>query len=128
LASASRNSHTVVASGRIFQPKAQKAHEREPVADLIFDLLIGQIVKCLQHQNLEHHDGVEGLAAGVALPLLGCKPNHRLDLGPEALERNKSIKRLERITLGTYRLKTSVEVEKARLPQRIPLRCRCRDT
>jgi hypothetical protein len=32
----------------VFQPKAQEAHERELVADLIFDLLIGQIVKCLQ--------------------------------------------------------------------------------
>ena len=53
----------------IFQAKSQKAHEREPVADLILDLLIGQVVKRLQHQNLEHHDGVEGFAAGLALPL-----------------------------------------------------------
>jgi hypothetical protein len=62
------------------------------------------------------------------LSFLSCKPNHRLDLGAEALERNKSIKRLERITLGTDRLKTFVEIEKARLPHRIPLRYRCRDT
>ena len=103
-------------------------HERQPVADLIFDLLIGQIVKRLQHQNLEHHDGIEGLAAGIALPLLGRQPDYCLDLGAETLEGNDCLEYLERITLGTDCLKTSVEIEKARLPHRIPLRCRCRDT
>jgi hypothetical protein len=65
------------------------------VADLVFDLLIGQVVKRLQHQHLEHHDGVEGLAASVALPCLRSQPDHRLDLGPEALEGDEGVERLE---------------------------------
>jgi hypothetical protein len=35
-------------------------------------VFIGEVVQRLQHQDLEHHDGIEGLAAGVALPLLGA--------------------------------------------------------
>src|SRR5262249_17114429 len=98
----------------------EKPHERQPVADLIFDLLVGQVVKSLQHQNLEHHHRIERLAAGVALPLLGRGPDYRLDARAEALERNNRVKRIERIPLGTDRLKTLVEIEKAWLSHHIP--------
>jgi hypothetical protein len=40
--------HTVVASGTTSsRPRPRKPHERQPVADLILDLLIGQVVKRL---------------------------------------------------------------------------------
>src|SRR5262249_36836276 len=79
--------------------------------------------------NLEHHHRIERLAAGVTLPLLGRGPDYRLDVRAEALEGNDRVKRFERIPLGTDRLKTFVEIEKARLPHDVPPRCpRSRDT
>jgi hypothetical protein len=66
---------------------------------------------------------IERLAAGVALPLLGRGPDYRLDVRSEALEGNDRVKRFERIPLGTDRLKTFVEIEKARLPHGVPPRC-----
>jgi hypothetical protein len=99
----------------MFQAEAQEAHEREPVADLVFDLLIGQVVKRLQHQHLEHHDGVERLAPGVALPRLGRQPDHRLDVGAEALEGDERAQRLQRITLGADRLQAPVEIVEPQL-------------
>src|SRR6516165_1127915 len=105
---------------RIFQAEPEKPHEREPVADLVFDLLVGQVIERLQHQNLKHHHCIERLAAGVALPLLGRRPDYRLDVRAEALEWNDAVKGFQRIPLGTDRLKTLVEIEKAGLSHRIP--------
>jgi hypothetical protein len=103
----------------IFQSKSQKTHEREAVSDQVFDVVIGQIVKRLQHQDLEHHDGIERLAAGIALSLLGRKPHHRLNLGAEALEWYDGVKRLKRIAFGADRLQTLVEIVEAQLPHRV---------
>src|SRR4029434_353387 len=104
----------------IFQSKSQKAHEREAVTDQVFDVFICEIVKRLQHQDLEHQHGVEGLAAGIALPFLGRKPDDRFDLSAEALESNDDGKRLERIALGANLLETLVEIVEAQLPHGIP--------
>jgi hypothetical protein len=110
-----------VASGHaIFQSKSQKPHEREAFADQAFDVFICEIVKRLQHQDLEHQHGVEGPAAGIALPFLGRKPDDRFDLSAETLERNDDVKRLERIALGANRLETLVEIVEAQLPHGIP--------
>src|SRR4051812_33030042 len=37
----------------ILEAQAQEAHEREPVADLILDLVVREIVERLQNQRLE---------------------------------------------------------------------------
>jgi len=37
------------------QAEPDKPHERQPIADLVFDLLVGQVIERLLHQNLEHH-------------------------------------------------------------------------
>jgi len=84
-------------------------------------LLVGQVVKRLQQKDLEHHDGIEGLAAGIALPLLGRKPDHRLDLGPEALKRNEGAQRFQRIALGADRLQTLVQIVEPQLTHGLPL-------
>ena len=74
----------VVASGTgILEPEVEKAHEREAVADQVLGLLVGQIVEALQHHDLELQDRIVGLAAGVALSLLGLRLRHRLDVGAE---------------------------------------------
>ena len=49
------------------QPK--KPHEREPVAYLVFDPVIRQVVQLLQHQHLEHQHHVDWLGPRVALAL-----------------------------------------------------------
>ena len=96
----------------IFQAESKKAHEREAIADKVFHVFIGQIVERLQHQDLEHQHGVEGLATGLALPLFAREPDYRLDLATEALEGNDRLKRLQRIALGANCLETLVEIVK----------------
>ena len=97
-----------------------KAHEGEPVADQVFDVFIRKVVQCLQHQDLEHHDRIEGLATGVAFPLFGGESHHSLDLATKTLEGNDQVERLERIALGADRLKTFVEIVEPKLPPRFP--------
>ena len=50
------------------------------------------------------------------------RSRYRLDVRAEVLEGNNEVKDFERIPLGTDRLKTLVEIEKARLSHRIPPR------
>ena len=47
----------------VLEAEPEKARERQPVAHLVLDLLVGQIVQRLQHQHPEHHDRVDRLAA-----------------------------------------------------------------
>ena len=88
----------------ILEPKVEKAHEREAVADQELGLLVGQIVEALQHQDLELLDRIVGLASRVALPVLKFRLRHRLDVDPEILPRHRRLDRLQRIALGTDRL------------------------
>ncbi len=90
-----------MASGtRSFQTKAEKLHERQPVAHLIRDLVVGQVVECAQHQRLEHHHGIQQLAPGPRLAL-------RLGLAPDLLQRrtefvpgHDGVDLDQRVTLG----------------------------
>jgi hypothetical protein len=52
------------------ETEVEKTHERQTVADHQHRLLVGQIVRALQHQNLELQDRVIGLAASIAHALL----------------------------------------------------------
>jgi hypothetical protein len=83
-------------------------------------VFIGQNVKRLQYQDLEHQYGIKRLAAGIAPPLLRRKPDDRLDLGPEALERYDGVKRLKRIAFGADRFQTLVEILESQLPDGVP--------
>src|ERR1700688_2523272 len=101
---------------RVLEPEVQEAHEREPVADQVFELLVSQIVQRLQHQDFEHQDRVVGLAAGGALPLLRLGTRHRLDLRTKALPRNCRLDQLKRIAFGADRLEPLVEIVEPHLP------------
>src|SRR4051812_34055905 len=69
----------------ILEAQAQEAHEREPVADLILDLVVREVVERLQNQRLEDDDLVPRLASGRVLPfLLRLAPN-RARLSAEIL-------------------------------------------
>ena len=60
----------------VLQPQTKNPHEGQPVAYLILDLVIRQIVQSAQYQHLEHHHRVNRLAPGLRLPLrLRCPPD-----------------------------------------------------
>src|SRR5260370_20785698 len=94
----------------------EKAHERQPVADQVLVLLVREIVERLQHHDLELQDRVIGLAAGVALALLGLRLRHRLDVSAEILPSHHLLDRLQRIALAADRLQPALNIEKALLP------------
>ena len=70
----------------------------------------------LQHHDLELQDRVIGLAAGVALALLGLRLRHGLDVSAEILPSHDLLDRLQRIALGADRLQPALNIEKALLP------------
>jgi hypothetical protein len=105
---------------RILKTKVEKAHERQSVADQKLGLLIGEIVKALQHEDLELEDRIVRLAAGAALPILGLDLSGSLDVCSEILPRHRVPDRLQRITLGAQRKKPSFKIEEAHLPHGSP--------
>src|SRR5262249_20831921 len=86
------------------------------VADQVLSLLIREIVERLQHHDLELQDRIVGLAASVALTLLGLRLGHALDVSAEVLPPHDLLDRFQRITFGADRLKPALNIEKARLP------------
>src|SRR5467141_3762978 len=78
---------------RLLEFQIEKAHERQPVTQ----------------------DRVIGLAAGVALALLGLRLRHRLDVSAEILPSHHLLDRLQRIALAADRLQPAL-IEKALLP------------
>src|SRR5262249_44321624 len=77
---------------------------------------IREIVERLQHHDLELQDRIVGLAASVALTLLGLRLGHALDVSAEVLPPHDLLDRFQRITFGADRLKPALNIEKARLP------------
>src|SRR5262249_32237760 len=66
--------------------------------------------------DLELQDRIVGLAASVALTLLGLRRGHALDVSAEVLPPHDLLDRFQRITFGADRLKPALNIEKARLP------------
>jgi hypothetical protein len=80
--------------------KPQKPHERQPVAHLIFDLVVGQVVKRAQNQRLEHHDSVDRLAPGTRFAFgIWLAPNP-LKRWPEFLPWHHGVDPDQRVLLG----------------------------
>jgi hypothetical protein len=100
-----RNSQIVVAPVPVLEFQIEKAHKRYAVADQVFSPLVREIVERLQHHDLEPQDRVIGLAAGVALALLGLRLRHGLVLGAEILPWHDLLDRFQRIALGADRLR-----------------------
>ena len=68
-------------------------HEGQPVADLILDLVVGQVVKRAQDQRLEHQHGVHRLAPRTGLAI-------RIRLAPDPLKsRTKRLPRHHGVNL-----------------------------
>src|SRR5579871_3843683 len=102
----------------VLDAEPQKPRERQPVAHLVLDLFVRQIVKRLQHQHPKHHQDVDRLAASGALLLPRRRQHCRLDLSPKALERHHASNHFQRIALYRNRRKPPVRIEKSELPHR----------
>jgi len=100
----------------VLDAEPQKPREVGPVAHLIFDLFVRQIVKRLQHQYPKHHHDVDQLASGGALLLAYRRQHRRLDLGSEALERHLASNHVQRIALRGNRRKPPVRTKESKLP------------
>src|ERR1700724_2183340 len=102
----------------VLDAKPQKPRERQPVAHLILDLFVRQIVKRLQHQHTKYHHDVDRLAAGAALLLIRRRQNRHLDLGSQVLERHHASNHFQRIALRRNRRKPPLRIKESKLPHR----------
>ena len=101
--------HRLGIRNTIPQAKPQKTHEGKSVADLILNLVIGQVVKRTQDQRLEHQHCVYWLAPGARLPV-------RIRLAPDPFKsRTKLLPRHHGIDLKQrvfFSVQTRVTVRK----------------
>src|SRR5262249_4138268 len=93
----------------------EKAHERYAVTDQVLSPIVREIVERLQHQDLELQDRVIGLAAGVALALLGLRLRHGLDVSTEILPWHDLLDAFHPIAQSARRLPPALNNEKALL-------------
>lgn len=117
--SASRNNQIVVASGTGWY-KPEKAHEREPVADLELEFLMRPIIGRHQNDHFELQDRVVARPASVALLVLVPRDGRRLDVQAKALLRYDGTDRLKPSAFDRDGLEPLVDVEEACLS------CHCR--
>src|SRR3954468_6467720 len=104
----------------ILEAQAQEAHEREPVADLILELVVREIVERLQNQRLEDDDLVPRLASGRALPLLVRLAPNRPQLSAEILPGHDRVQDNQWVLLGIETAIALVKVEDPRLTHSCP--------
>src|ERR1044071_3461232 len=104
----------------IREAQSQEAHEREPVADLILDLVVREIVERLQNQRLEDDDLVPRLASGSVLPLLLRLAPNRAQPRAEILPGHNLVQENQRVFLGIKTAIALVKVEKAKLTHSCP--------
>src|SRR5256885_185406 len=105
---------------RILESQAEKPHEREAVAKLVFRLIVRKIVERLQHQRLEDHHFIPWLASRRILafrfaPAKLAFNQRRMQLGPERFERNHRGNRYKRIVLFGETFIASVQIKEAKL-------------
>src|SRR5205085_1871273 len=99
----------------VLDAQPQKPRERQPVAHLIFCLLVRKIVQGLQHQHAEHHNRIGRLPASVTLLHLVRRQHDRLDVGAKTLPWNQPIDGFERIALRRQRRQPFLRIEKTEL-------------
>src|SRR3978361_1087179 len=102
------------------EAQSQEAHEREPVADLILDVVVREIVERLQNQRLADDDLVPRLASGSVLPLLLRLAPNGAQLRAEILPGHNLVQENQRILLGIETARRLVNVEEAKLTHSCP--------
>src|SRR3954453_4564778 len=104
----------------IREAQAQETHEREPVADLILDLVVREVVERLQNQRLEDDDLVPRLASGRGLPLLLRLAPNCAQTRTEDLPGHDRVQDNQRILLGIETAIALAEIEEPRLTHSCP--------
>src|SRR4051794_8156439 len=99
---------------------AQEAHEREPVADLILDLIVREVVERLQNQRLEDDDLVPRLASGRGLPLLLRLAPNRSQPRTEVVPGHDRVQDNQRVLLGIETAITLAEIKETGLTHSCP--------
>ncbi len=51
----------------LIQIEPHEPHEGQPVVNLIFGLVIGQIIEAFKHKDFEHEDHIKGRTAALLL-------------------------------------------------------------
>ena len=107
--------HRLGIRNTIPQAKPQKTHEGKSVADLILNLVIGQVVKRTQDQRLEHQHCVYRLSPGAGLAI-------RIRFAPDPfksrtklLPRHHGIDLKQRVFLSVQARVTVRKIEKIHL-------------
>jgi len=96
------------------QGQADKAHEAQPVAQLIFGLIVRQRVERLQHQDAQHQRRVVGwVTAAAAVRAL----QRHLQIRPEQLQVHHRRQPLQRITGRRQRPQMRIGIKQSRLTQ-----------
>jgi len=94
------------------QRQADKAHEAQPVADLILGLIIRQCVESLQHKDAEHQHGIiRGATTSAAIGAL----QGSFQISAEQLEVHQSLQPLQRITRRRQRTQPVLRIKETRL-------------
>src|ERR1044071_4746225 len=106
----------------IREAQSQEAHEREPVADLILDLIVREVVERLQNQRLEDDDLVPRLASGRALSLYVWLSPNCAQLSAEILPGHDRVQDSQRVLLGIETAIALAEIEKTGLTHSCPSR------
>ncbi len=100
------------------EAEPEEAHEGEPVVDQELGAVVREVVLRLDHQDLEHHDGVERRpAAPGAIAVV----ERRVELRPEHLEIDHGRECLELIADVAQPPQPIVNVEQPRMPRHAPL-------
>src|SRR5262249_56042122 len=97
----------------VVELQVEKGDEWYGVGDQVLSPIVREIVERLQHHDLELQDRVIGLAAGVALALLGLRLRHGLDVSTEILPWHDLLDRFQRIAQSADRLQPALNIEKA---------------
>ena len=124
MASASRyKPHGLGVGNVVFQPEAEKTHERQPVADQELHLVVAEVVERLKDQHLEHDNLVPRLAAGLGLAGLGGDTQAGLFKGgaqgrAEVVPGDQLVQAHQRVGLGVQAVVAAGEVEETGLVHR----------
>src|SRR4051794_38593328 len=114
------NYSSAIALHPIREAQAQEAHEREPVADLILDLVVREVVERLQNRHFDDDDLVPRHASGRGLSLLVRLAPNRAQPRAEILPGHDRVRDNQRVLLGIETAITLAKVEEPRLTHSCP--------
>jgi hypothetical protein len=112
LVSFSRNTQIVRVGNPVRQAQSQEPHERQAVVDEELRALVREIVRRLNHQDLDHQHRVERRPAALQAIRVGQRPRQ---LGPENLEVHRRRKSQQLIVEVAQPLQPLIDIEKSSL-------------